>query len=232
MHAISLAPGHQVFPAEAAIRPEPDFNVRPLLPEPGYDPGDFLLGAGGSIDVGGPELGEQQLAAAENVKRQIAVALVVAVEEAALLIAVDRIVRGVQIEDQPSGRFLPGLNEQADEQPFHGVFVHADFMVALSVRLRGMFQPVERGLACEHGAIGAAGFELAGEEAQHRIVAQGIVIVQVLIAKRNAVDALGYERFERVLDILLAAGVAKAGRNLPGQADDAVCLPQQQRASI
>src|SRR5512144_1126200 len=64
-----------------------------------------------------------------------------------------------------------------------------------------MLQPVERGLAREHGAIGAAGFELTGDEAQHRIAAQRIVIVQVLIAKRNAVDTLGHKCFERVLDI-------------------------------
>ena len=144
----------------------------------------------------------------------------------------DRIVRGIEIEDQPAGRGLSGLNEKADEQPFHGLFVHTDFMVAVSSRLWRMLQPVERGLAREHRAIGAAGFELARDEAQYRIVAQGIVIVEVLVAKRNAVDALGYECFEPVLDILLAAGVAETGRSLPGEPDGAVRLPQQQRTRI
>jgi len=39
------------------------------------------------------------MAAAEYVKRQVAIAIVVAVEEAAFLMAVQRVVGGVEIED-------------------------------------------------------------------------------------------------------------------------------------
>jgi hypothetical protein len=95
-----------------------------------------------------------------------------------------------------------------------------------------MLQPVERGLAGKHGAIGAAGFEFAGDKTQHRIVAQCIVIVQLLVAQRKAMDALGHKRLKRVLYVLLFPAVAETGRGLPGQADGAIRLPQQQRPRI
>ena len=54
--------------------------------------------------------------AAEHVKRQVAVAIIVAVEEAAFLIAVQRVVRGVEVEDDLLGRPVVRLEQQVDEQ--------------------------------------------------------------------------------------------------------------------
>jgi hypothetical protein len=54
----------------------------------------------GAIDLGGPQIRHQQLLAAEHVKRQIAVAVVVTVEEPSLLLAVHRIVGGIEVQDQ------------------------------------------------------------------------------------------------------------------------------------
>ena len=64
---------------------------------------DFLNRAGAGVDVRRPELGREQMPAAEHVKRQVAVAIIVAVEEAAFLIAVQRVVRGVEVEDDLLG---------------------------------------------------------------------------------------------------------------------------------
>ena len=47
------------------------------------------------VDVRGPQPRAQQVIAAEDGQRQVAVAFVVAVEEAAELMAVDRVVGGV-----------------------------------------------------------------------------------------------------------------------------------------
>jgi hypothetical protein len=86
---IILAPRHQLFTAKPGIRPEPDFDARPACPDLRGDPGDLVLGARRCVDIRGPQLGEKQLPAAENIKLQIAIALVIAVEEPAFLIAVD-----------------------------------------------------------------------------------------------------------------------------------------------
>ena len=97
--AVSLAPRHQLLAAEAGIRPKPDVDVGPALPDLRDDKGDLLLGASRGVDVRGPQFRQKQLPAAENIKRQIAVAFVIAVEEPAFLIAMDGVVGRVEIED-------------------------------------------------------------------------------------------------------------------------------------
>ena len=72
-----------------------------------------------------------------------------------------------------------------------------------------MFKPVQRRLSRQHSAIGAARFSLARDKAQHGIMAQFIVIVEVFIAKRDAMNALGEQRFDRVLDAVLPAAICE-----------------------
>ena len=76
------------------------------------------------------------------------------------------------------------LDEETDEEVLHGALIHADLAIAVLVRPRRMLQSVERGLAGEHGATGAAGRELPRDEPENRIVAQFVMIVQVLVAER------------------------------------------------
>ena len=111
---------HQTISASRA-KPESARNrirtLRPAGPDLGDDPRDLFNRPGAGIDVGAPQLGGQEMPAAEDVKRQIAVAVVVAVEEAAFLVAVQRIVGGVEIEDDLLGRPPCAVQEQTHEQP-------------------------------------------------------------------------------------------------------------------
>ena len=66
----------------------------------GDNPGDLLFRASRGVDVRGPEFRQKQVPAAENVKRQIAVAFVIAVEEPAFLAAVDGVVGRIEVEDK------------------------------------------------------------------------------------------------------------------------------------
>ena len=61
-------------------------------------------------------------------------------------------------------------------------------------------------------------------------MAQVIVVVQVLIAKRNAMDALREQCFDAMLDPVLPPAICEAGRRLAGQTDGAIGFAQQQRA--
>ena len=90
--AVPLAPGHQTLAGEAGIRAQKNARVRSALPDMGDDPVHFVLGAGGAVDVGTPQLGRQQLAPREDIERQVAVAVVIAVEEPPFLMTVDGIV--------------------------------------------------------------------------------------------------------------------------------------------
>jgi len=154
------------------------------------------------------------------------------VEEALLLMAVHRIVRCIEIENEAAGSGCVGLNEQVDEQPLHCLAVHGEFAVAVFGILRRMLQPVERRLASKHGAVGTARFELARHQPEHRIMAQFVVVVQILVTQRDAMHTLGQQCLQAVLHPIRSAAIREAGRNLPGQADGVVGPAQQQGACV
>ena len=63
-------------------------------------------------------------------------------------------------------------------------------------------------------------------------MAQRVVVVQVLVAQRLAMDALGHHGLDAVHATARIAPVAKAARHHCGQANGAVGLAQQQRPGI
>jgi hypothetical protein len=76
------------------------------------------------------------------------------------------------------------LEEHADEQFVHRLLPECDFLVPVFYA-SAQFQPVQRTLARQ-------GFEilLTGQNAEHRVRAQLLVIVQVFIAQGKAVNPL------------------------------------------
>ncbi len=149
--------------------------------DPGDDACHLLDRAGRGVDVGAAQPGSQQVATAEDIERQVAVAVVIAVEEAAFLVAVQRIVGGIQVEHDLLGRLPMRLHEQVDEQALDGAGIMADLVVARRCA-RAQFQPVERRFAGHRRTILAARRKLAGQQRHHRIVAQHVMIDQVLVA--------------------------------------------------
>ena len=91
---------------------------------------------------------------------------------------------------------------------------------------------VVRRLSCQHSAVLPMRRSLARDKAQHGIMAQVMVVVQILVAKRDSMNALGNKRFDRVLDAVLPAAIPETSRNPPGQADTAIGLAQQQHARV
>ena len=67
------------------------------------------------VDVGRPQIGHQQVIAGEHIQRQeaiaVVIAVVIAVEEAPLLMAVHRIVGGIHVQHNLFGRPLEGGDE-------------------------------------------------------------------------------------------------------------------------
>ncbi len=170
--------------------------------------------------------------AAEHVQRQVAVAVIVAVEEAPFLVAVERIIGGVEIEDDPLRWLLVSLQEEFDEQPLDRPGLVPDLVIAVERRGRCMLEPVQRALAGQRRAVGAVRLELADQGRQHRIVAQLVVVDEVLVAQREAADALHQQGLDGVLDELLTAPVGEAPRQPLDQADRPVRGPQQQRTRV
>lgn len=126
--------------------------------------------------------------AAEKVQRQVAVVVVIAVEKAAFLAAMQRCVGGVQIDNDLRGRGGVRFQKQVYQQRVDRFAVVADLLIALGrcgIPRRAL-QPAQRALAdqCRFR------FALARQHAYQRIVSQLIVIVEVFVAQRQTVNTL------------------------------------------
>src|SRR5208337_3380475 len=113
--------------------------------------GGLLHRAGSGIDVRAAQLRRQQVPAAEDVERQVAIAVVVAMEELTFLVAMQRIVGGIKVENDLFGRLGVGVQEEIDEQAFDRRCVVADLVVAGGFGA-AQFQPVQRGFTGQRRA--------------------------------------------------------------------------------
>jgi hypothetical protein len=146
---------------------------------------------------------------------------------------VQRVVGGVQIEDDLVRCLLVRLDEARDEQRLEGRRIVSDLVVARTVLgVGGMFEPVQGRLARQRLAALAPSAELASQRGQHRVTAQLVVVVQILVAKRDRHNVLHHQRVHRVLDQLRITPILEAGRHPLGQSQRAIDLAQQQRARI
>jgi hypothetical protein len=152
-------------------------------------------------------------------------------EEAALLMPVQRVIRGVEVQNDRRGRRLVCLEEQVDEQPFDGRCVVADLVVTARHQRR-VLEPVQGALAGERRAILAPGGELAGKGREHRVVPELVMVDQVLVPERDAEHALRHHRLDRVLDLRLGTVVTETRREPRRQADRPIGRPEQQRPGI
>ena len=83
VHARALAPIDDL-PAKRRVASEHDAHVEPRFTQPAHQQLENRRCVLRAIDAAGPQVGAQQLLAAEHVQRQVAVAVVVAVEEVKL----------------------------------------------------------------------------------------------------------------------------------------------------
>ena len=84
------------------------------------------IDTGAGVDVGAPQLGNQKMPAAEDIQRQIAVAIIVAMEEAPFLVPMHRVVGSIEVEHDLLARRLVRLDEQVNEQVFDRCRVHGE----------------------------------------------------------------------------------------------------------
>ena len=182
---------------------------------------------GRAIDVGPPQLGREQMPAAEDVEGEIAVGIVVAVEEPALLMPMQRHVGRVQVEGDLPRRRAVGLLEQVHKQRLDRRAIVANPVIAAGLTRRRVLQPVQRALAGEGRAAGTPGLQLTRQEGQHRVMAQLVVVDQILMAEGDAEHPLADQGRHRVLDPLRRPRVLEACREAPDQADSPVRGAQQ-----
>ena len=143
----------------------------------------------------------------------------------------DRIVGGIEIEDDLGRCRRMGLHEQIDEQPLDGCSVVADLVVARRLR-PAQLQSVQRALARQRRARRPPRRQLAAQRRQHRVVAKLVVVDQVFVAQRDPVHPLTHQRRDLVLDPRRIALVVKALRKPIDQPERPRRPAQQQHSRV
>ena len=218
--AVGVTPPHQSPAAEAAVGPDRDLDLRPGGAEAAHQ--EFQDGAGvlTGVDLAGAEVSHQQFVTAGDVQRQEAVLIIVAVEEAALLLAMDRVVGGIEVEDQGLGGHRVGGHELIDQdrgESDQGLAI--DAVLQAAERRRGGQRRLGPGIA-------------SGSQLQHGVMAQGQVIVEVLVAQRDGDDPLGQQALLIVPDHLRRAWIGECGVEGVEEPGVSFDLAEQQGAGV
>ena len=114
---VGLAPGHQGLAGEAGVAAQHECCTRGQRARICW-----IMRAISSFAPALPSMFEgrawrPEMSAAEHIKRQVAIAVVIAVKEPPLLIAVQRIVGRVEVEHDLTRRFGVRVEKQIDKQP-------------------------------------------------------------------------------------------------------------------
>ena len=162
-------------------------------------------------------------------------------EEPALLLPVQRIIGRIQVKDDLPGRGGMGLEEQLHQQPIDRCRIRRDLLVPVTgrglrhaelkpvqrARPRQRKPPVARPPAPLPGHVPAP-----ARQRQHAVRAQTVVVVQVLVARRQTQHPLGDQRLQTMLDQQHRPVVPETARQTLGHPEPPVNLPQQQHPTV
>ena len=199
VHSVLLAPQHDAFAGKARVGAQENRDVGKALADLGDDPVKLFDAACRAVDIRPAQSGTQQMLAAEDVERQVAVAVVVAVKEASFLLPVQRIVGRVEVQDDALGYLVVAVEKQLDEEAVERLRVDRDAVVAIAGCLFGQtpLESIQRALAGQGRPAVALAFAIttrrvsfADTGGQKRVVAQLVVVDQILVAQRETEDAL------------------------------------------
>ena len=177
--------------------------------------------------IGLPQSRTKNLFSAENVERQIAIVVVVAVEEASFLSTVQRQIGGVHVQDDLRRSASVRLDEHLHQKFIQPSFPESDLLVPV-LRACSQFHPIQRALARQR----LVQFLPPCQNAEHRVVPQLVVIVEIFVSQRQTVDPLRDQLQDGVLDQVLVPSVEKTPGQTWEQIQALVGLAQQQRATV
>ena len=210
----SLGPRKNRLAAETGIGAQDDAHIRPVLPDLPNHSVKYRRDVGRHILPGTAQKGHHWHAVAKHQERQSAVFLVSAMEELPFLIAVQRHVGGTRVEDDLLRWYLATLDEQFHLECVHRIEVgHNLAVLAHRLPRRRQLKAVQGALASQRGAVGAAGLDLVEGHANGRVMAQSVVVIEILVAHGNAKNTLANQRLDVMDHQVRLAGINET----PGQ---------------
>ena len=154
-------------------------------------------------------------------------------EEATFLLAVQRNIGVVEIQHDLAGCTLMRFQKEIDQQRVDLCSVAIDLVILRRMAPRRVLQTIERALASQRLAVGPQHrAQLARQHRQRWVLAELVVIIEVLIAQRQAEDALPDQCVDLMLDIARIAPIDEAGGKAADQSEALVDLSQQQRSCV
>ncbi len=170
----------------------------------------------GAVDLAGSQIANQQTLAAEHIQWQETVVVVIAVEEPAFLLAMHRIVGGIEVEDQLLGRHL----ERCDEGLHQGL-VDAPRPGPVG----GVLETAQRRRAGQHPVT-------LRRRLQSEIMAKIRMVVDILVTQRQPEYSLAQHGRETMLHLARLPGVDQAPRRRGRQTQQPIRLAQKQNPAI
>lgn len=170
----------------------------------------------GRVDVSRPQVRDQQVIAAEHIERQKAVVVIIAVEEPSFLGPVHRVIGGVKVEHDLLRWAVEGGDEGLQKDLMHRPRPAA---------VGGVLEPAQSRRAGQRPI--ALGRRLHGE-----VVAQGGVVIDVLIAKGDRHHPLAQHVDEAVAHLAGLAIIPQPAGHRRRQAQPTIRLAQQQRPAV
>merc|ERR1711964_309895 len=116
IHLVAIAPGQQSGLAEVGVAPEYDPGLWPILANKSHQQRQNGPAVPGITSIAGAQIAHQQVPTAEDVKREVAVMVVIPVKELTRLVAVHRNIGAVKIQHDFLGRLLMLLDKVVPEQ--------------------------------------------------------------------------------------------------------------------
>ena len=125
------------------------------------------------------------------------------------------------------------LKKEIDQQLIDLCLVAINLLILLAMPLRGVFNTIERALACQSLAVRTQHRgQLPGQRLEYWILAQLVVVVEVLIAQHQTEDPLPNYCLDLMLDIASVAPVAEALGKPTDQPEAAIHQAQQQSTCV
>jgi hypothetical protein len=211
-----------------------------MLPQRRHDAFQGLEQPDRFVEVHWPQQRQERMIAAEEVQGPIAMFVVVAVEEAAELMAMQLEVGGVPIQNDACWQHGMLLHESLHQKLLHGVEVSDNlFITAVGFGAdRSEFEAVEGAFARQRFALIAAQtlvakrIFLADQDGEERIVAELIVVIVIFVAQAQAENALLEKFVEGVLDAFGITVIGETASELGHEAELGFDFAQEQAAGI
>src|SRR5260370_37307853 len=234
---LSSARGHDFLATKAAIGADNDLRFGAAFTHRGNDFLERLDRTPSRVPVAGAKLGPERDRADKGKEGQITVAAIEAVKETSFLMTVQRIVTGIQIDDD----LLAMLGQTAHPHPQKGVLdrlmVGADFMTTC-IFIVTEFQPVESRSAGQRltlilrSTLSSQRILFPDRYGKERIEPQKIMIIEILIACGQSQQTLGHQFADGVFDQKRVTEIAKAPGQGPRETQALINLAQQEHAAI